>query len=109
MRKPPHFVRFVLWVQPYRAEFLLAHGLLFGVLVTAFVYWTAPSPDSVPLVLLFVSLTVGGIGFGWVVWHLFIWPVYAAYPGSTMSPPHVRVYDDDERASGNKADRDARA
>lgn len=97
-------MRFVLWAGKRKTAYIAGYGA-----ITAFaaLLWFAffPALRGLPAFYVIGIAFLGGVAVGWFFWHLFVWPMYAAYPGSTILPPHVRVYDE-AKTTGASHDRD---
>jgi hypothetical protein len=93
--KPDRGLRRILWAGRNKHIYLTLFGLFSGL---AFVAWFECMYDwQVPVALDALFFTAGylvGLMGGLMIWHFMIWPVCAAFPGTLMSPPGERVYED---------------
>lgn len=89
-------LRRIMWFGRNKGAWMFLHGMFFGLLLA--VVFDYQADWQMPLLGDAIFFTMGylvGLLYGWQMWHLFVWPIYAAYPGTTMSPPGKRVYEDD--------------
>lgn len=92
MERPKGFIRFVLWAGDNKRTSIALYAALFMVpmLVILLVYEVPIGPAILSVVVGYPFSVIGA----WIMWQAWIWPTYAAYPGSTILPPHIKVYDD---------------
>lgn len=103
---PGRYMRLILWAGQHKGRFVAYHGIgatLVGLLCFGYLGVIGYGPSLIILIVI-TSFVMGAL-IGWFFWHLFVWPPYAAYPGSPELPPHIKVFDDAHHKSvGKKTD-----
>ena len=90
LRQPDGFIRFVLWAGSHKRAYISLFGVVMSVLCAVALMVMGEPVNLGALAIAYF----GGGALAWFFWHLTIWPTYAAYPGNTILPPHVKDYDD---------------
>jgi hypothetical protein len=96
--KPNRFVRQAIWAGGHKVAFLALFAAIHALLGGAIVAFSVGLTYGGLIALVTISMFCFGLVVGWFMYGLFIWPVYAAFPGSTILPPHIKVYADRDHA-----------
>ena len=90
----PEFIRLALWAGPRKGKFVAAIGVVVAVLGVFCLFLTLPvTPPLLFWLGVAVVLFLGGAAFGWFMWQGYIWPAWAAFPGSVWYAPSIKPYE----------------